>query len=52
MLTTVYEGLVSGIRNVEWDAVEIASQFGEELANATENLAQFPEDLEAWAEGS
>ena len=28
------------------------ANIGEELANATENLAQFPEDLEAWAEGS
>ena len=28
------------------------ANIGEELANATENLAQFPEDLEAWADGS
>jgi oligopeptidase A len=29
MLTTVDEGLVSGIRGVEWDAVELPSQFME-----------------------
>jgi oligopeptidase A len=29
MLTCVDEGLASGIRNVEWDAVELASQFME-----------------------
>jgi oligopeptidase A len=29
MLTTVDYGLASGIRNVEWDAVELASQFME-----------------------
>jgi oligopeptidase A len=29
MLTTVDDGLASGIRNVEWDAVELASQFME-----------------------
>jgi oligopeptidase A len=29
MLTTVEFGLASGIRNVEWDAVELASQFME-----------------------
>jgi oligopeptidase A len=29
MLTTVNEGLVSGIRGISWDAVEVASQFME-----------------------
>ena len=29
MLTTVDEGLVAGIRNVDWDAVELPSQFME-----------------------
>jgi Zn-dependent oligopeptidase len=29
MLTTVEEGMVSGIRGVEWDAVELPSQFME-----------------------
>ena len=29
MLTTVEEGLVAGIRGVEWDAVELPSQFME-----------------------
>ena len=38
MLTTVDEGLCSGIRNIEWDAVEIASQF-------MENWCYHPETL-------
>lgn len=29
MLTNQTEGLVSGIRNIEWDAVELPSQFME-----------------------
>jgi Zn-dependent oligopeptidase len=27
MLTEVEEGMASGIRNIEWDAVELPSQF-------------------------
>ena len=29
MLTTVNYGMASGLANIEWDAVEIASQFME-----------------------
>jgi oligopeptidase A len=38
MLTTVDQGLVSGIRNVEWDAVELASQFMENWCYQRETL--------------
>ena len=38
MLTTVDQGLASGIRNVEWDAVELASQFMENWCYHRETL--------------
>jgi oligopeptidase A len=38
MLTTVDHGLVSGIRNVEWDAVELPSQFMENWCYHRETL--------------
>jgi oligopeptidase A len=55
MLTTVSEPAAAGIENVEWDAVEIASQFWEQwvthpktLQNLTQHYqtgAPLPEDL-------
>ena len=38
MLTTVDYGLASGIRNVEWDAVELPSQFMENWCHHRETL--------------
>jgi oligopeptidase A len=38
MLTTVDHGLASGIRNVEWDAVELPSQFMENWCHHRETL--------------
>jgi oligopeptidase A len=38
MLTTVDHGLASGIRNVEWDAVELPSQFMENWCHHREAL--------------
>ncbi|MBP48203.1 MAG: peptidase M3 [Myxococcales bacterium] len=40
MLTTVDEGLASGIRNVEWDAVELPSQFMENWCYDKATMAQ------------
>ena len=55
MLTTVEHGLASGIRNVEWDAVELPSQFMENWCYHRETLrglsrhvgtgAPLPDDL-------
>ena len=55
MLTTQSEGLVAGIRGVEWDAVELPSQFMENFCYDRATLDQFgihyktgekiPEDL-------
>lgn len=55
MMTTVDEGLVSGIRGVEWDAVELPSQFMENWCYEQPTLYSFakhyasgeplPEDL-------
>jgi len=55
MLTTVDHGLVAGIQNVEWDAVELASQFMENWCYHKETLlgmtahvdtgAPLPDDL-------
>ncbi|MDG2335686.1 MAG: M3 family metallopeptidase [Myxococcota bacterium] len=55
MLTRVEEGMASGIRNVEWDAVELPSQFMEnwcyqagtlsEISGHIETGAPLPEDL-------
>ncbi|MDF1555637.1 MAG: M3 family metallopeptidase [Deferrisomatales bacterium] len=39
MLTTEPEGLVAGIRNVEWDAVELVSQFLENWCYHEQTLA-------------
>jgi oligopeptidase A len=39
MLTTVDWGLASGIRNIEWDAVELPSQFMENWCYERETLA-------------
>lgn len=41
MLTTVDEGLVSGIRGVEWDAVELPSQFMENWCYDRKTLYSF-----------
>lgn len=41
MLTTVEEGLVSGIRGVEWDAVELPSQFMENWCYHRSTLYSF-----------
>ncbi|MEE3328176.1 MAG: M3 family metallopeptidase [Myxococcota bacterium] len=38
MLTTVDESLASGIRNIEWDAVELPSQFMENWCYQSETL--------------
>lgn len=40
MLTTVSHGFVAGISNVEWDAVELASQFMENWCHQPETLAR------------
>ncbi|MAJ59576.1 MAG: peptidase M3 [bacterium TMED88] len=55
MLTRVDEGLASGIRNIEWDAVELPSQFMEnwcidrrtlsEISGHVVTGEQFPDDL-------
>ena len=41
MLTTVQYGEASGIANIEWDAVELPSQFMENWCYDTETLQQF-----------
>lgn len=40
MLTTVQHGLVAGIANIEWDAVELASQFMENWCYEPDILAR------------
>ena len=47
MLTTVDYGLASGIRNVEWDAVELPSQFMENWCYQRETLLGLLEDVES-----
>ena len=46
MLTTETEGLVAGIRNVEWDAVELASQFLENWCYHEQTLAALAHHFE------
>ncbi len=46
MLTRVDEGLASGIRNVEWDAVELPSQFMENWLYHRETLGQLAAHVE------
>ena len=46
MLTRVDEGLASGIRNVEWDAVELPSQFMENWLYHRETLEQLAAHVE------
>ncbi|GIL75386.1 hypothetical protein Vretimale_7960 [Volvox reticuliferus] len=46
MLTEVTEGLASGIRNIEWDAVELPSQFMENWAYDRATLYSFAKHFE------
>ena len=46
MLTTVNFGLASGIRNVEWDAVELASQFMENWCYQRDTLRRISANVE------
>lgn len=46
MLTTVDEGMVSGIRGVEWDAVELPSQFMENWCYDEKTLYSFAKHYE------
>jgi len=50
MLTTVDEGLVSGIRGVEWDAVELPSQFMENWCYDRKTLYSFARHYETGEE--
>ncbi|GLC35598.1 hypothetical protein PLESTB_000189600 [Pleodorina starrii] len=47
MLTEVTEGLASGIRNIEWDAVELPSQFMENWAYDRATLYSFAKHYES-----
>ena len=49
MLTRVDEGLVAGIRNVEWDAVELPSQFMENFAYHKPTLLGFSRHVDTGA---
>ena len=49
MLTRVEYGLASGIRNVEWDAVELPSQFMENWCYHRETLLGFARHFETGA---
>jgi oligopeptidase A len=46
MLTTVDEGMVSGIRGVDWDAVELPSQFMENWCYDRQTLYSFAKHYE------
>ncbi|GIL51270.1 hypothetical protein Vafri_7134 [Volvox africanus] len=46
MLTEVTEGLASGIRNIEWDAIELPSQFMENWAYDRATLYSFAKHFE------
>jgi oligopeptidase A len=46
MLTTVEEGMVSGIRGIEWDAVELPSQFMENWCYDLPTLMSFAKHYE------
>ncbi|KAI8465022.1 MAG: hypothetical protein J3K34DRAFT_438374 [Monoraphidium minutum] len=47
MMTTVEEGLVAGIRGVEWDAVELPSQFMENWCYHRDTLYSFARHYES-----
>ena len=47
MLTTVYYGLAAGIRNVEWDAVELPSQFMENWCYQRDTLRDIAAHVES-----
>ncbi len=49
MLTEVTEGLASGIRNIEWDAIELPSQFMENWAYDRATLYSFAKHFETGA---
>lgn len=49
MLTTVDESLASGIRNIEWDAVELPSQFMENWCYQNETLRSISSHIEGGA---
>ncbi|EFJ49660.1 hypothetical protein VOLCADRAFT_104239 [Volvox carteri f. nagariensis] len=49
MLTEVTDGLASGIRNIEWDAVELPSQFMENWAYDRATLYSFAKHFETAA---
>ncbi|KAG2500627.1 hypothetical protein HYH03_001394 [Edaphochlamys debaryana] len=47
MLTEVREGMASGIRNIEWDAVELPSQFMENWCYDRDTLYSFAKHYES-----
>jgi oligopeptidase A len=49
MLTTVDESLASGIRNIEWDAVELPSQFMENWCYQNETLRSISSHIDSGA---
>ena len=50
MMTEVDEGLVSGIRGIEWDAVELPSQFMENWCYDRRTLYSFAKHYETGEE--